>query len=142
VITESTARTLRSPIRDEVYRIGREALVNAFQHAEPRSVEVEVEYARSFLRLAVRDDGCGIDPKILDAGRAGHWGLIGMRERSERIGGRLRLRSSVGAGTEVELTIPGIIAFQEQSPRSALRAFHWNRRTSGRKDEPATGSEP
>ncbi|HEY4008920.1 MAG TPA: two-component regulator propeller domain-containing protein, partial [Acidobacteriaceae bacterium] len=142
VITESTARALRSPIRDEVYRIGREALVNAFQHAEPRSVEVEVEYARSFLRLAVRDDGCGIDPKILDSGRAGHWGLIGMRERSERIGGRLRLRSSVGAGTEVELTIPGIIAFQEPSPGPAFRAFHWNRRTSGRKDEPATGSEP
>jgi ligand-binding sensor domain-containing protein/signal transduction histidine kinase len=111
VIANTSSRPLRPIIRDEIYRIGREAITNAFRHARADSVEVEIEYASSHLRLLVRDDGCGIDPEVLAQGREGHWGLIGMRERSEKIGGRLRLRSRVTAGTEVELTIPGIIAF-------------------------------
>ena len=88
-----------------------EALTNAFHHAQARSIEIEIEYASSHLRVLVRDDGRGIDSTVMASGRDGHFGLIGMRERSEKIGGRLKLRSRIDAGTEVELTIPGALAF-------------------------------
>jgi signal transduction histidine kinase/ligand-binding sensor domain-containing protein len=120
VVSLSVPRSVSPIIRDEVYRIGREALTNAFHHAQARSVEVEIEYASNYLRLLVRDDGRGIDSKVLTSGRDGHFGLIGMRERSEKIGGRLHLRSRIDAGTEVELIIPGAIAFAGQA--SATRS--------------------
>jgi signal transduction histidine kinase len=136
VIANSDRRPLRPAIRDEVYRIGREALVNAFRHAKPNTVEVEVEYASRYLRIMVRDDGCGIDPHVLNAGRQGHWGLPGMRERSERIGATLRLRSRIGAGTEVELTVPSAVAFESQSHRPVSHWFTWLNRE---KFEPQSG---
>jgi signal transduction histidine kinase/ligand-binding sensor domain-containing protein len=112
VVAQTAMRPLRAQIRDEVYRIGREAIVNAFMHANASSVEVEMEHANRYFRILVRDDGCGIDSQVLDAGREGHWGLAGMRERSEGMGASLKLRSRPGTGTEVELTIPGAIAFE------------------------------
>jgi signal transduction histidine kinase len=136
VVAQSTRRPLRPAIRDEVYRIGREAVANAFLHAQANTVEVELEYASKYLRIMVRDDGCGIDPQVLEAGRKGHWGLPGMRERSERIGARLRLRSRIGAGTEVELTIPSAIAFESQSPPPVSQWFTWLTRE---KFEPQSG---
>ena len=111
VIVEGTQRQLRPIIRDEVYRIGREAVVNAFHHSQASKIEVELEYSTKQLRVLVRDDGVGIDPNVLQSGRDGHWGLAGMRERAENIGGRLRVWSRARAGTEVELSIPGHIAF-------------------------------
>ncbi|HKR22540.1 MAG TPA: sensor histidine kinase [Pyrinomonadaceae bacterium] len=111
VIVEGTQRQLRPIIRDEVYRIGREALVNAFRHSQAGKIEVELEYSPKHLRVLVRDDGAGIDPNVLQSGRDGHWGLAGMRERAESIGARLRVFSRARAGTEVELSIPGHIAF-------------------------------
>ena len=105
-------QALRPPIKDEVYRIGREALVNAFRHSRAKRVEFELDYAEDDLRMCIRDNGCGIDPQVLDSGRAGHWGLAGMRERATKIGALLRISSSAGAGTEVELSIPSSIAFQ------------------------------
>ena len=102
---------LRATIRDEVYGIGREALANAIRHARATNIEVDVEFEPTRLRILVRDDGVGIDPGVLQEGREGHWGLSGMRERAERIGGRLRVRGRLGAGTEVELSVPGRIAF-------------------------------
>ena len=136
VIAHSARRPLRPAIRDEVYRIGREALVNAFLHAQANTVEVEVEYASRYLRIMVRDDGCGIDPQVLDAGRQGHWGLPGMRERSEGIGATLKLRSRIGAGTEVELTVPSAIAFENQSHRPVSQWLTWLNRE---KFEPQSG---
>jgi signal transduction histidine kinase len=115
VIVDSTTRALRPLIRDEVYRIGREALINAFVHAHARSIEVELDYSGKYLRVLVRDDGRGIDPDVLHDGREGHWGLRGMRERSENIGGSLRLRSRMGAGTEVDLIVPSKIAFENEA---------------------------
>jgi len=103
---------LRPSIKDEVYRIGREALVNAFRHSGARRVDIELEYADNDLRLRVRDNGCGIDPAVLEAGREGHWGLAGMRERATRIGGLLKISSSANGGTEVQLSIPSALAFQ------------------------------
>ncbi len=138
VIAHSATRPLRPVIRDEVYRIGREALVNAFLHAQASNVEVEVEYASRYLRVMVRDDGCGIDPKVLDAGREGHWGLPGMRLRSEGIGASLRLRSRIGAGTEVELTVPSTIAFEHQAHGPLSQLLPWLNRE---KFEPESGDE-
>jgi ligand-binding sensor domain-containing protein len=125
VVAQSATRPLRPLIRDEVYRIGREALVNAFRHSSASIVEVEVDYASNYLRVMVRDDGRGIDPVVLQTGREGHWGLVGMRERSESIGGKLKLRSRVGAGTEIELVVPSTIAFEGQPHHTPSRWRHW-----------------
>jgi len=99
-------------IHNEIYRIGREALLNAFRHSGAKSVEFELEYADSDLRMRVRDNGCGIDPQVLAAGREGHWVLAGMQERATKIGALLKISSSATAGTEVQLSIPIGIAFQ------------------------------
>lgn len=111
VEVEGEPRPLHPVIWDEVFLIGQEALVNAFRHARAESIRVEVGYTGHHLRVSVSDDGGGIEPHVLRAGREGHWGLSGMRERAERIGGRLKLHSHTGAGTRVELTIPGHVAF-------------------------------
>jgi signal transduction histidine kinase len=99
-------------IQHEIYRIGREALINAFRHSRATRVEVELEYADSELRMRVRDNGCGVDPRVLDAGREAHWGLAGMRERAAKIGGLFKIYSNASAGTEVELSIPSSIALE------------------------------
>lgn len=106
VTTEGQVQTLDPVASDEIYCIGREAMVNAFRHAQGRSIEVEIEYASWELRLRVRDDGRGIAPNILEAGRPGHIGLASMRERAERVGGQLDIISGRDAGTEIELRVP------------------------------------
>lgn len=105
-------RPLRSRVWHEFYRIGREALVNAFSHSRANCVDFELEYTDDALRLRVRDDGCGIDPQILGTGRKGHWGLAGMRERATRIGGLLKISSTAAAGTEIQVSISKDLAFQ------------------------------
>lgn len=112
VDVEGAARDLHPILRDDVYRIAAEALSNAFRHAQANRVEVEIHYAAHHLRLRVRDDGKGIETQFLsDKGRAGHWGLHGMRERAKIIGGNLEVWSSAQSGTEVELTIPASAAY-------------------------------
>jgi signal transduction histidine kinase len=99
-----------------------EALRNAFKHARASVIEMELHYDDRELRLRVRDDGCGIDAAVLDSGgRAGHYGLAGMHERADLVRGKLGVWSRLGAGTEVELTIPGAIAYAK-SPSVARRA--------------------
>ena len=117
LVVEGEAVALRGAIHDEVYRIGREAVANAFRHSQATSIDVLLEYQADQLRVLVSDDGCGIDSQILQAGREGHWGISGMRVRAERIGAKLRVLSRSEAGTEVELSIPGKIAFV--SPHAA-----------------------
>jgi signal transduction histidine kinase len=114
VIVLGSARKLRPLIRDEIYHIGRELLVNAFRHSRASCIEVELDYARKRFRMVVRDDGCGIDPQVLHNGREGHWGLPGVRERAERVGARLRVWSRAAAGTEVALSVPNSIAFESR----------------------------
>jgi signal transduction histidine kinase len=133
VIVEGRRRPLHPLTRDEVYRIGREALVNAYRHSRAKNIEVEVEYASSHLRILVRDDGCGIDPQVLQSGREGHWGLPGMRERAEAIGARLKVWSRTAAGTEVELSVPSRVAFQIQPSNNGR---NWLARWRRPKDEP------
>ncbi len=121
VLAEGRRRPLHPLLRDEIYRIGREALLNAFRHARAKNIEVELQYLPNQLRLLVRDDGVGIEPQIIESGRDGHWGLVGMRERAEQIGGRLRVYSRPDGGTEVDLTIPGHIAFREYVARRSSK---------------------
>jgi signal transduction histidine kinase/ligand-binding sensor domain-containing protein len=125
VVAQGDARVVRTEIRNEIYRIGREAIVNAYVHSEAATIEVEIQYARTQLSLLIRDDGRGIDSSILQGGRDGHWGLSGMRERSRRIGATLKLRSRPGAGTEIELMVPGHIAFEDNSGNSTPLWLSW-----------------
>jgi signal transduction histidine kinase len=111
VSIEGMPRDLHPILRDDIYRIAREALRNAFRHAQASKIEAEITYGERALRLRIRDDGKGIDPKLLDAGRDRHWGLSGMRERAQEIGAQLDMWSEIGAGTEVELRIPGSVAY-------------------------------
>jgi signal transduction histidine kinase len=131
MVVEGRPRNLRLILRDEIYRIAREALWNAFRHAQARIIETEIAYSRSTLQLRIRDDGVGIDPIVLDqGGRAGHWGLPGMRERAQRIGGRLNVWSRAGAGTEVELGIPGSVAYEPSRTRYSFWLFRKDARSS------------
>ncbi|MBV9226363.1 MAG: hypothetical protein JOY85_20205, partial [Acidobacteriaceae bacterium] len=108
-------------IQDEVYRIGRELLRNAYKHANAREIEAEIRYEDRAFRLRVRDDGKGIDPNVLEAGgRTGHWGLTGMRERAKAMGGQLEIWSNPGAGTEVELCIPAAVAYARAENRRSF----------------------
>jgi signal transduction histidine kinase/ligand-binding sensor domain-containing protein len=114
VVGES--RDLAPIVRDDVHRIACEAVRNAFRHAQAGRIEVEIHYERRQLRLRVRDDGKGIDQKILGGGgRPGHFGLAGMQERAKLVGGKLTVISRLEAGTEAELTIPASLAYAKAS---------------------------
>ena len=136
VIVEGQPRPLHPVIRDDVYRIGREALVNSFRHAQASSIEVEIEYGAKQLRVNVRDNGFGIDPQVLRSGREGHWGLSGMRERAERIGARLTVWTRPAGGTEIELSVPAALAFESKSSNGASKWFVklYAGKTKGRSD--------
>jgi signal transduction histidine kinase len=128
IVIEGRRRRLNPAIRDEVYRIGREALANAFRHSAADLVEVKLAYESARLRLLFSDNGKGIDPELLYAGRNGHWGLSGMRERADRIGAGLKVSSRANAGTEVELSISEHIAFLSPAGRRMnwIRGFRSN----------------
>jgi signal transduction histidine kinase len=112
VVVDGSPLPLQEVIRDEVYSIGREALVNAFRHSGASDIEVELRYDPDRMRVLVRDNGCGINGEVIRLGRDGHWGLSGMRERAERIGAKFKVSSGPSAGTEVDLSVPAQIAFQ------------------------------
>jgi signal transduction histidine kinase/ligand-binding sensor domain-containing protein len=113
VTVEGEVRRLPPILHDEICRIARELLRNAFRHARARRIEVEIRYEESTFLLRIRDDGAGIDPAILrDGGRAGHWGLHGVRERARRIGAQLDFWSESGAGTEIQLEVPAATAYE------------------------------
>ena len=111
-VVEGKPRELTAIVRDEAYRIAREAVSNAYRHAKADHIETEVTFGDADLTIRVRDDGIGVDPEVLARGhRTGHWGLPGMRERSESLGGDLHVWSEGNAGTEVELRIPAHVAY-------------------------------
>jgi signal transduction histidine kinase len=119
VAVEGQTRDLRPIVRDEIYKIAAEALWNAFRHADAAGVKVDLRYDDDHFRLRVRDDGTGIDPKVLaNQGGVGHYGLRGMTERAALIGGEVAVWSHVGAGTEVELRLPGSAVYTTSARRS------------------------
>jgi signal transduction histidine kinase len=105
-------RRLREPAADEAFAIAREALWNAVTHARARTVDVRLRYTQSALVVTIADDGIGL-PDGLDTelGRAGHWGIPGMRERAHTLGATLTVDSARGAGTTWTLRVPAPIAF-------------------------------
>ena len=125
-VVEGNVRPLHQMVREESYCIGREALVNALTHSGGRHVEVEITYDPRQFRLRIRDDGRGLDPRILKEGRQDHWGLKGMQERAARIGAELNLWSRPDTGTEVELTVPGATAYRASQSKSK----NWFRRSN------------
>jgi signal transduction histidine kinase/ligand-binding sensor domain-containing protein len=113
------AKEMQPIVRDEIFRIGYEAIRNACTHSGASRLEIELRYARD-LTLRVDDNGTGIDPAISDRGKDGHFGLRGMRERTARIGGKLTLMSSSNSGTEIKLVVPGRIIFRKMLGRRSL----------------------
>jgi len=124
LLVEGPPRDLDPIRRDDIYRIAREAMINAFHHARARKIEAEITYGDPQFRLRIRDDGTGIDSSVRDRDKSsGHWGLTGMRERAKTIGGRLEVWSQEGAGTEVDLTIPSSIAYGLYSAHTKFGFF-------------------
>jgi len=91
-------------VEEELFAIVREALTNAAKHSDASHIDVEVGYPdERSVRVAVTDDGVGFDP---DQPRKGHYGLVGMSERADRIGAALTIASEPGAGTEIVAVWP------------------------------------
>jgi signal transduction histidine kinase len=112
LLVEGNPEPLHPILQDELYRITREAVGNAFRHARAKHIEVDVRFDARILRVRVRDDGIGMESNIAERGRDGHWGLPGMRERAKNIGARFELWSEAGAGTEIEVIIRAAIAYR------------------------------
>jgi signal transduction histidine kinase/ligand-binding sensor domain-containing protein len=124
VVVNGTIRPLHPVVFEELFKIGKEALANAFRHSDAHSIEAELNYEQSELRIRIRDDGTGIDSAILRQGhREGHFGLPGMRERAQKAGAHLDVWSGTGAGTEVELRIPAGVAYLSEPNGSWLWKF-------------------
>jgi signal transduction histidine kinase len=128
LVSKGRQRAIDSTICDEVHFIGREALLNAFRHAMASRIEVELTYDAAHLRVCVTDNGVGIDAETLNqGGKEGHWGLVGMRERATSIDGTLTVQTREGAGTRVELVVPGAVAYARQT-RKPFPVPTWLRR--------------
>jgi len=133
-VIEGTAQTLNPNVHIEIFRIAREALRNAFSHSQAHRIETEVAYSSNLFRLRIRDDGKGVAPDVRNRGeRIGHWGLGGMRERAERLGGKLEVWSEPGAGTEVDLSVPASIAYQLSPARNNVWLF-WKKKKNDHED--------
>jgi len=122
VMIEGLARPLEPLIGDDIYLIGREAIANAFRHSGATEIEVELRYSPDTMQLIVRDNGSGIALEAMPSERGEASGLAGMRERSKRIGGVLRVLSRAAIGTEIELSIPGRVAYLD---RNSSRPMKW-----------------
>jgi signal transduction histidine kinase/ligand-binding sensor domain-containing protein len=117
---QGPSRELHPIVRDEVYRIGYEAIRNACVHSEGNLLNVELDYVEDLV-LRVRDNGKGIDPQLAANGKGGHFGVTGMYERASRLHGRLTISSSSGSGTQVKLVVPDSIAFRQSDPSRRIR---------------------
>ena len=105
VEVKGTAVALPDTIENNLFRIGQEAVTNALKHAAPRTIGIIVEYSASRIVLKVRDDGKGFEVSDKLQSGAGHFGLVGMRERAKRIGGKLEIESSLGGGTLISTIV-------------------------------------
>jgi len=121
VTVEGRERPLNVTMGNDVLQVGRQAITNALQHAHARKIHVLLSYGERLLQIRVQDNGRGIDEETLNLGRPGHYGIIGMKERAERLGGSISIGSRVGKGTEVTLTVPAHPLYQEDGRRSNWR---------------------
>lgn len=111
VRVEGKERELAPAVHDEVYAIAREAMSNACRHAGASVLDVQLAYGAREFTLAVRDNGKGLNHATQTQGKAGHWGLTGMRERAEQIGARLEISNRAGSGVEVLLMLAASQAY-------------------------------
>ncbi|MDR6842133.1 sensor histidine kinase [Pseudoxanthomonas sacheonensis] len=122
IVVEGKPRPLHPLVAAEVTRIVREALFNIAHHARASSAEVAIDFETRHLAIRVRDDGVGIPEHVLARGhKEGHFGMIGMRERAERIGGGITISGSPGDGSEITLTLPAELAFAKRRARRRVR---------------------
>jgi signal transduction histidine kinase/ligand-binding sensor domain-containing protein len=129
-----TPAQLRPLVRDEVYQVGHEAIVNAFRHAHALHVKVDIDYGARLFLMTVGDDGLGIEERYrTPQGRPDHWGLRGMHERVARIGAQLAIESDPARGSEIRLAIKAQLAYR----RTPRRLFAWlrTRTTKGENHE-------
>jgi signal transduction histidine kinase len=127
LVVEGPRRELHPMVREEVYSIAREALRNAFTHACATHIEAEIGFNDRLLQLRIRDDGKGISPDFAEQGSAGHYGLAGMRERARQMGSKLVILSGPEAGTEIDLNVPGSVAYAKPQESSGFPLFRWMR---------------
>jgi nitrate/nitrite-specific signal transduction histidine kinase len=121
VEVDGASRDLNPVVREEAFRIAGEALRNAIKHAHAQRIVVTVHYEARQLRLVIRDDGKGIDAETMARQQlASHFGLPGMRERATIVNGQLDVRSERGAGTEIELRVPGRTAYLARGASSPV----------------------
>lgn len=108
VINRITGRSfsLNQAAAHELLMVAREAIYNALFHARPSNVQVQLSFLRQQLVMRIYDDGCGFDPGTLSRNNENHYGLLGMRERVERLGGKFHLWSAHGQGTRIEVSVP------------------------------------
>jgi signal transduction histidine kinase len=99
-------RPIPSAVKTTVFRVAQEAVNNVIKHAKANKVTIRLDYADEVVGLQVEDDGCGFDQNRIDTPNRRAWGLIGMEERANLLGGRLRVDSTPGGGTRVEVMIP------------------------------------
>lgn len=105
-------RKLRPKVYEEIYAIAKEALFNASRYAEAKHIWLELSYEARGFTMRIRDDGRGLGEDVIkDGQRAGHWGLVGMRERADGLGGQLSIVSELGKGTEIAVTLPSKMAY-------------------------------
>jgi signal transduction histidine kinase len=132
---EGTSQEFHPISRDEIYRIAGEAMRNAFKHAQARQIEVSIQYEERQFRIRVRDEGKGIDEKFVNGdGRLGHYGLPGMRERAQLLGGKLTVWTELNRGTILELSIPATHAYATPDSRELpgqLRAWRGKTQSEG-----------
>jgi signal transduction histidine kinase/ligand-binding sensor domain-containing protein len=122
-------RDMHPIARDEIYRIGYEAIRNACEHSSASELEIILTYAQDFT-LQVKDNGAGIEATVLTDGKAGHFGLQGMRERAARIGSKVTLNSAPDSGTEMTLVVPGNVIYRKSSVTrfTRLKDLFWQMR--------------
>jgi len=106
LFVQGRTRELNPAVQEQLFLIGREAVMNALRHSEAINIEVEIQYLRDLLCVLVRDNGCGIKPEAVQKAGDSHWGLRGMRRRAENIGAQFDVWSKIGAGTEVRVAAP------------------------------------
>jgi ligand-binding sensor domain-containing protein/signal transduction histidine kinase len=144
VIVEGREHPLNAVTGNDVLQIGRQAITNALQHAHARRIHVLLSYGEQQLRIRVQDNGCGMSEETLNLRRPGHYGISGMQERAERLGGTISIRSRIGQGTEVDLSVPAHLLYQDGLPRSGSRLADKWRYVTGRFwiRKPRRGREP
>jgi len=106
IFVQGRTRALNPAIQEQLFLIGREAVMNALRHSEATNIEVEIHYLRDLLCVLVRDNGCGIKPEAVQKESDSHWGLSGMRQRAKDIGAQFDVWSQIRSGTEVRVAVP------------------------------------